>query len=92
MQLEAIACCPIPSYLGEETKTHLTTTSFQAVVESDKISLSLRFSRLNKPIPSAAPHKTSAPDTSPALLLFSGHAPTTQCLSYTEGPKRKHGI
>jgi len=34
-QLEAIASHPIASYLGEETNTRLTTTSFQ---ESDKIS------------------------------------------------------
>jgi len=25
MQLEAIYCCPIASYLGEETNIHLTT-------------------------------------------------------------------
>jgi len=36
--LEAIASHPIASYLGEETNTRLTTTSFQAVVESDKVS------------------------------------------------------
>jgi len=28
-QLEAIASHPIASYLGDETNTHLTTTSFQ---------------------------------------------------------------
>jgi len=37
MQPEAIASCPIASYLGEETNTCLTTTSFQVVVESDKV-------------------------------------------------------
>jgi len=36
-QLEAIASCPIISYLGEETNTHLATTSFQVVVESNKV-------------------------------------------------------
>jgi len=36
MQLEAISSHPITSYLGEETNTHLTTTSFQAVVENTK--------------------------------------------------------
>ena len=35
-QLEATASCPI--YLGEETNTHLTTTSFQVVVESEQVS------------------------------------------------------
>jgi len=37
MQLEAIASHPIVSYLGEETNTCLTTTSFQVVVESNKV-------------------------------------------------------
>jgi len=37
-QLEAIACRPIASYLGEETNTCLSTTSFQLVVKSNKVS------------------------------------------------------
>ncbi|KAK4807027.1 hypothetical protein QYF61_000356 [Mycteria americana] len=37
-QLEAISSCPITCYLGEETDPHLSTTSFQVVVESDEIS------------------------------------------------------
>ncbi|KAK4811306.1 hypothetical protein QYF61_023358 [Mycteria americana] len=37
-QLEAISSHPIASYLGEETDPHLTTTSFQVVVESNKVS------------------------------------------------------
>jgi len=37
MQLEAIASRPIASYLAEETTTCLTTASFQAVVESNKV-------------------------------------------------------
>ncbi|KAK4820044.1 hypothetical protein QYF61_017857 [Mycteria americana] len=37
-QLEAVAPRPITCYLGEETDPHLTTTSFQVVVESDKVS------------------------------------------------------
>jgi len=36
-QLEAIASRPVVSYLGEETNTCLATTSFQAVVESNKV-------------------------------------------------------
>ena len=35
MKLESIASRPIASYLGEETNTCLTITSFQVVVESD---------------------------------------------------------
>jgi len=38
-QLEAIAPHPIASYLGEETNTCLTTSSFQVAVESSKVSL-----------------------------------------------------
>ena len=37
MQLEAISCYPITSYLGEEINTLLTTASFQVVVESNKV-------------------------------------------------------
>ncbi|KAK4820179.1 hypothetical protein QYF61_021451, partial [Mycteria americana] len=37
-QLEAISSRPIASYLGEETDSHLATTSFQVVVESNKVS------------------------------------------------------
>ncbi|KAK4831235.1 hypothetical protein QYF61_016333 [Mycteria americana] len=41
-QLEAISSCPITCYLGEETDPHLSTTSFQIVVESDKTLHQLR--------------------------------------------------
>jgi len=37
-QLEAISSCPMTCYLGEETDTHLTITSFQVVVEHKKVS------------------------------------------------------
>jgi len=37
-QLEAISSRPITGYLGEETNIPLTTTFFQVVVESDKVS------------------------------------------------------
>ena len=36
-QLETIPSSPITSYLGVEGDPHLTTTSFQAVVESNKV-------------------------------------------------------
>lgn len=36
-------------YLGAETDPHLATSSFQEVVESDKVSPSRLFSRLNNP-------------------------------------------
>ncbi|KAK4829272.1 hypothetical protein QYF61_002664 [Mycteria americana] len=38
VQLETISSCPITCYLGEETDPHLSTTSFQVVVESNKVS------------------------------------------------------
>ncbi|KAK4830313.1 hypothetical protein QYF61_009818 [Mycteria americana] len=38
VQLEAISSSPITCYLGEETDPHLSTTSFQVVVESDEVS------------------------------------------------------
>ena len=37
VQLKAISSHPITRYLGEETTTCLTTTSFQAVVDSDEV-------------------------------------------------------
>ncbi|KAK4829474.1 hypothetical protein QYF61_004764 [Mycteria americana] len=37
-QLETISSCPITCYLGEETDPHLSTTSFQVVEESEKVS------------------------------------------------------
>ena len=38
MQLEAIPSGLIASYMGEETEPHLTTASFQVLVESYKVS------------------------------------------------------
>ena len=38
VQLEAIPSCPITSYVGEKTDPHLSTSSLQVVVESDKVS------------------------------------------------------
>ena len=37
MKLEAISSHRVASYLGEETHTHLITTSLQVAVESDKV-------------------------------------------------------
>ena len=36
-QLEVIPSSPVPSYTGEETESHLITTSLEVVVESDKV-------------------------------------------------------
>ncbi|KAK4825916.1 hypothetical protein QYF61_003411 [Mycteria americana] len=48
-QLEAISSCPITCYLGEETDPHLSTTSFQAVVESKKVSPQPPFLQAKQP-------------------------------------------
>ncbi|KAK4817835.1 hypothetical protein QYF61_000670 [Mycteria americana] len=49
VQLEAISSCPITCYLGEETDPHLSTTSFQAVVESNKVSPQPPFLQAEQP-------------------------------------------
>ncbi|KAK4824318.1 LOW QUALITY PROTEIN: hypothetical protein QYF61_013593 [Mycteria americana] len=48
-QLEAISSHPITCYLGEETDPHLSTTSFQAVVESNKVSPQPPFLQAKQP-------------------------------------------
>ncbi|KAK4818960.1 hypothetical protein QYF61_022627, partial [Mycteria americana] len=49
VQLEGISSCPITSYLGEETDPHLSTTSFQVAVESDKVSPQPPFLQAKQP-------------------------------------------
>ncbi|KAK4830412.1 LOW QUALITY PROTEIN: hypothetical protein QYF61_010943, partial [Mycteria americana] len=49
VQLEAISSCPVTCYLGEETDPHLSTTSFQVVVESDKVSPQPPFLQAKQP-------------------------------------------
>ncbi|KAK4831675.1 hypothetical protein QYF61_018672 [Mycteria americana] len=49
MQLEAISSRPITCYLGEETNTYLATTSFQGVVESNKVSPQPPFLQAKQP-------------------------------------------
>ncbi|KAF1556984.1 Collagen alpha-1(XXI) chain, partial [Eudyptula minor] len=49
VQLEAISSRPIACYLGEETDTHLATTSFQGVVESDEVSPQPPFLQAKQP-------------------------------------------
>ncbi|KAK4833008.1 hypothetical protein QYF61_027110 [Mycteria americana] len=48
-QLEAISSCPITCYLGEETNPHLSTTSFQVVVESNEVSPQPPFLQAEQP-------------------------------------------
>ncbi|KAK4813631.1 hypothetical protein QYF61_014391 [Mycteria americana] len=49
VQLEAISSCPVTYYLGEETDHHLSTASFQAVVESNKVSPQPPFLQAEQP-------------------------------------------
>ncbi|KAK4818581.1 hypothetical protein QYF61_015381 [Mycteria americana] len=49
VQLEAISSCPITCYLGEETDPHLSTTSFQVAVESEKVSPQPPFLQTKQP-------------------------------------------
>ncbi|KAK4812352.1 hypothetical protein QYF61_017129 [Mycteria americana] len=49
VQLEAISSRPITCYLGEETDPHLSTASFQAVVESDEVSPQPPFLQAEQP-------------------------------------------
>ena len=37
LRLETIPSSPIASYMGEEADLHLTTASFQVVLESEKV-------------------------------------------------------
>ncbi|KAK4832495.1 hypothetical protein QYF61_023542 [Mycteria americana] len=48
-QLEAISSCPVTCYLGEETDPHLSTASFQVVVESDEVSPQPPFLQAKQP-------------------------------------------
>ncbi|KAK4831422.1 hypothetical protein QYF61_017553 [Mycteria americana] len=48
-QLEAISSRPITCYLGEDTDPHLSTTSSQVVVESDKVSPQPPFLQAKQP-------------------------------------------
>jgi len=49
MQLEAISPCPITCYLGKDTDIHLTPSSLQVVVESDKVSPQPPFLQTKQP-------------------------------------------
>ncbi|KAK4828257.1 hypothetical protein QYF61_024864 [Mycteria americana] len=49
VQLEAISSCPITCYQGEETDPHHSTTSFQVVVESNKVSPQPPFLQAKQP-------------------------------------------
>ena len=47
--LEAVFSYPVTSFLGEEIDTHLTTISFEMVVESNKVSPQPGFLQAKQP-------------------------------------------
>ncbi|GAB0186314.1 hypothetical protein GRJ2_001096700 [Grus japonensis] len=49
MQLKTISSHPITCYLGEETNTHLATTSFQVAVETNKVAPQPPFLQAKQP-------------------------------------------
>jgi len=72
-QLEALSSHPIACYLGEETDVHLTTPSFQVVVESDKVSPQAPLLQAKQPqFPQTLPSQDlcSGPFTSFVAILW----------------------
>lgn len=72
VQIETISSHPITFYLREETDPHLATTSFEIVVDSDKVSpQSLFFFRLHPPscLSWSSYEFCSSPFTSSVTLL-----------------------
>lgn len=67
--------CSLRLYLGAGTDPHLTTPSFQEVGESDKVSQSLLFSRLNNP---------SSLSLLVGFVLQTLHQPCCSCLDAFE--------
>ena len=93
VQLEAVCPCLIACYLGEETNTRLTTTSFQVVVESNEASPQSTFLQTEQPqFPQLllTGHRTCSPDPWSASLPSSGHAPAPKHPSCSDGPKTAH--
>ena len=74
VQLETIPSSPIASYVGEEADS---PSLHNASLEPPLLPEQSRF----------LPHKTCAPDPSPAFLPFSECTPEPQCLSCSEEPK-----
>ncbi|GAB0195154.1 hypothetical protein GRJ2_001980700 [Grus japonensis] len=49
VQLEAISSCSVTCHFGEDTNTHLATTSFQVAAESNKVSPQPSFLQAKQP-------------------------------------------
>jgi len=92
VQIKAITSHLIASYLGEVVDSHLIRTSFQVVVEGKKVSQVSSSPDETIPVPTAAPHKSCAPDPSPALLHLSRCPSGPQYPSCNKGPKTEHSI
>jgi len=70
-QPEAVSSHPIASYLGEDTNAHLTTTSFEVVVESNKVS---------PPPPFLEAEQPQFPQPGTGLVLQTLHQPCCSSL------------
>ncbi|XP_059722485.1 peptidyl-prolyl cis-trans isomerase H isoform X2 [Haemorhous mexicanus] len=81
---EASPSCPVLCSLGAEPDPHMTTSSYQRVVESKKVPSGLLFSRLS-PSSSLSCFLCSRPFHS--SILFSRHTPAPQCLFRREAPR-----
>ena len=91
MQLEAIASCPPASYLGEETSICLTTTSFQVVLESSKVSpqlplLQTKQSQFPQPLIKRLVLQTPQQPCCPSLNMLQH----LKVLLVVRGPKTEH--
>lgn len=85
-QPEAISSCSITCH-----RRGGWTSFRQQLYKAVSCSLSPLFSTLkNAPTSSAAPHRICAPDSTPALLPFSGHTQVLQYPSRSEWPKTQY--
>jgi len=69
----------VTCYLGKDTDPHFATTSFQVVVESDKVPLSLLFSKLNNPRSLSHSSQDLCSQFFTSFVALFGHAPASQC-------------
>ena len=79
------------SLVTRETNIHLTTTSFQVPVESNKVPPQPPLLWTKPPqFPQPLLIRLALQPLSPASLPFSGQAPAPQCPSRSEGTKAEH--
>ena len=87
--LEAIPSCLIVSYVQKEAGPHFAATSFQVVVESNKVSPEPPLLQTEQSqLPRLFLIRLVLPSS--ASLPFSGHVPGPQCLPCSKEPKAEH--